>query len=202
MKSLARALLVAVVTVPTIASAGTSVSIAIGRAGQQDSTTETDSKTLSIGYSFSNSLAAELSLESLAATAPGYPCSSCTVAGNADIAGRAFGASVRYTVVNRGILRPYILAGVAMEDFSQTYSSVSFLRKEIGVGISVALSSQLRLFGDLRTGSRDLQQSEQPVLQTGVLKDGATPLLPYYGAGPYNDGASFRSAQVGVAVSF
>ncbi len=195
------AVVIALLTIPAVASAGPYAGITVGRAGQGDSNVETGSKTLFVGYQFNRNLSAQLSLESLAAEE--RYCADCDFSSRGD--GRGVGLAVQYRLIDHGRLQPFLMLGVASESFDDANSyggSSAYLRREVGVGVAVTLSPQIQLIGELRTGARDLAEQAQsgPIYPQAGMATPASTFLYYPGV--YNDGADFRSAHLGVAVSF
>ncbi len=193
------AAIIALLTIPAVASAGPYAGVTIGRAGQGDTNVQTASKTLFVGYRLTQNLSAQLSLESLAAEE--QYCADCDASALGD--GRGLGLAIQYRVLQRGRLQPFLMLGVANESFDANYGGrAEYIRREVGAGVAVTLSPQIQLIGELRMGARDVVQ----LTQTDTLYPQAgrfEPASPYlYAPSVYNDGAGFRSAHLGVAVSF
>ncbi len=185
----------ALVVIPTAAHAGPYAGVSFGRAGQSDSLVETGSKSIFVGLQLTRNLSAELSLESLSVEEQ-----SCDTCGNTTLGeGRGIGIVGKYRLIDHGFVQPFLSIGIANETFGDAYNS-SFTRSEVGVGVAVPISSQIRLIGELRTGVRDIDQ--QPGEVYPAVTDVKNPAPLVYFPSVYNDGAAFRSAQLGLAVSF
>lgn len=191
---------VAVLTLPAVASAEPFAGIALGRAEQSDSTVQTVSKSLFVGSRLRRNVAVRVSLESLAVE---ETCGLCTASASSVREGRSVGLAVQYRLVERGRVQPFVMLGVANESYVASYgSSTTYIRREAGVGVAVPLSPQIQLVGELRLGARDLYQQNQTdqILPVAGAAEPTSAFL--YDQGIYNDGASFRSAHLGVVVSF
>jgi hypothetical protein len=75
--------------------------------------------------------------------------------------GKLAAATVRFDLSNRGTLRPHLLAGAGVENWSSQYIDFVYGRREIGVGLDVRLTEGLHLGADVRTGERELIATRQ-----------------------------------------
>ncbi|HPH65812.1 MAG TPA: hypothetical protein PLF40_08715 [Kofleriaceae bacterium] len=186
----------ALVVGPATAHAGPYAGVSFGRAGQSDSLVETGSKSLFVGLQLTRNLSAELSLESLAVEE--QSCETCSTYTLGE--GRGIGIVGKYRLIDHGFVQPFLSIGIANETFGDAYNS-SYTRSEVGVGVAVPISPQIRIIGELRTGVRNIDEQPGDVYYPAV-EDSKSPTPLLYYPSVYNDGAAFRSAQLGVAVSF
>ena len=67
--------------------------------------------------------------------------------------------TARYDLLGGGTLRPHLLAGVGVENWSSEYVDWSYSRREIGVGLEGSVGGGLRIGVDVRAGKRELIDS-------------------------------------------
>jgi hypothetical protein len=105
--------------------------------------------------------------------------------------GKSGSLTLRYDTALTGSIRPHLLAGGGLENWSAEYAEWAYVKGELGAGLDLVVTDGLRIGVDLRVGERRLSDSR--------LKNGEVILL--YIPEPFADESRYATGRVTLSAS-